>query len=53
MVEQTQQEMPLPWWYAYGPFPPGEGNMPHAGRVIAAYRELAGWDVYAWRVNWA
>lgn len=41
--EQTQQES-LPWWYAYGPFLPGEGDMPHAGRVIAAYRELKGWD---------
>lgn len=41
--EQAQQES-VPWWYAYGPFPPGEGNMPHAGRVIAAYRELKGWD---------
>lgn len=35
----------LPWWYAYGAFPQGEGNMPDIGRVITAYRELAGWDV--------
>src|SRR5213595_2296192 len=39
-----QNESPAYWWYAYGPFPPGLGNMPHGGRVVAAYRELAGWD---------
>ncbi|MBV9690406.1 MAG: tetratricopeptide repeat protein [Ktedonobacteraceae bacterium] len=43
--KQTQLNEALPWWYVYGPFPPGEGNMPHTGRVIAAYRGLAGWDV--------
>src|SRR5215469_8461710 len=43
--EYLQQSGPsYYWWYAYGPFPVGEGNMPHCGRVIAAYRELAGWD---------
>ncbi len=45
MLEPAQHGVALPWWHAYGPFPPGEGNMPHAGRVIATYRELIGWDV--------
>src|SRR6266700_829396 len=40
-----EQEMqPNYWWYAYGHFPVGIGNMPHAGRVIAFYRDLRGWD---------
>lgn len=43
--EYFQQSGPSYWWYAYGPFPVGEGNMPHCGRVITAYRELARWDV--------
>jgi tetratricopeptide (TPR) repeat protein len=44
MNNELQQNGTLYWWYAYGAFPPGEGNMPHVGRVITAYRELAGWD---------
>lgn len=40
-----QQQDESPWWYAYGPFPSApQGNMPHAGRVIASYRDLAGWS---------
>jgi transcriptional regulator with XRE-family HTH domain len=31
------------WWYAYGPFSPGENNLPHLGQVIRYYRELRGW----------
>lgn len=26
------------WWNRYGKFPPGEGNLPHMGAVIACYR---------------
>lgn len=45
MTQDMLSLAPLPWWYAYGPFPIGAGNMPHAGKVITAYRELKGWDV--------
>jgi transcriptional regulator with XRE-family HTH domain len=31
------------WWYAYGPFDPGENNLPHLGQVIRHYRELHEW----------
>ncbi len=31
------------WWYAYGPFDEGEGNLPHLGQVIRYYRELRKW----------
>jgi transcriptional regulator with XRE-family HTH domain len=26
------------WWSRYGNFPPGMGNLPHMGKVIASYR---------------
>ncbi|MGH2478306.1 MAG: hypothetical protein ACRDHW_01420, partial [Ktedonobacteraceae bacterium] len=29
------------WWYAYGFFRPGTGNLPHFGDVIMRYRELS------------
>src|SRR2546429_4109537 len=31
------------WWYTYGPFDPGENNLPHLGQVIRYYRELRQW----------
>lgn len=31
------------WWYVYGPFDPGENNLPHLGQVICYYRELRQW----------
>ncbi len=31
------------WWYIYGPFDPGENNLPHLGQVIRYYRELRNW----------
>lgn len=31
------------WWYIYGPFDPGENNLPHLGQVIRYYRELRQW----------
>jgi transcriptional regulator with XRE-family HTH domain len=31
------------WWYIYGPFDPGEHNLPHLGQVIRYYRELRQW----------
>lgn len=33
------------WWYTYGPFSPGDNNLPHLGQVIHYYRELRGWRV--------
>src|SRR5579859_7115186 len=33
------------WWYAYGPFDPGENYLPHLGQVIRYYRELRKWKV--------
>jgi tetratricopeptide (TPR) repeat protein len=45
MSELLHNTAPFPWWYAYGPFPAGEHNMPHAGKVITFYRELKGWSV--------
>lgn len=33
------------WWYIYGPFDPGENNLPHLGQVIRYYRELRNWKV--------
>lgn len=31
------------WWNIYGPFDPGENNLPHLGQVIRYYRELRNW----------
>lgn len=31
------------WWYIYGPFDPGENNLPRLGQVIRHYRELRQW----------
>jgi transcriptional regulator with XRE-family HTH domain len=31
------------WWHTYGPFDPGENNLPHLGQVIRYYRELRNW----------
>ncbi len=31
------------WWYIYGPFDPGENNLPRLGQVIRYYRELRQW----------
>ncbi len=33
------------WWHIYGPFDPGENNLPHLGQVIRHYRELRNWKV--------
>lgn len=33
------------WWYIYGPFEPGENNLPCLGQVIRYYRELRQWKV--------
>jgi len=32
------------WWSRYGPFPPGEGILPHMGEVIAEYRKRLGYE---------
>lgn len=39
MTSATQNH----WWYIYGPFDPGENNLPHLGQVIRYYRELRQW----------
>lgn len=39
MTETTQNH----WWNIYGPFDPGENNLPHLGQVIRYYRELRNW----------
>src|SRR5690242_11637154 len=41
MAHETQNQ----WWYIYGPFDPGENNLPHLGQVIRYYRELRQWKV--------
>lgn len=43
MVQQHEQDH---WWSSYGPFLPADeqATRPHAGRVIAHYRKLAGWS---------
>ncbi len=35
------------WWSRYGDFPPGEGILPHMGRVLAFYREIRGYRTAA------
>ncbi len=30
------------WWHVYGPFDPGEDDLPHLGQVISYYRRLHG-----------
>jgi hypothetical protein len=35
------------WWSRYGSFPPGEGILPHMGRVVAYYREKRGFKTAA------
>ena len=32
------------WWYVYGYFREGEGNLPHLGEVLRYYRKLLGID---------
>ncbi|MBV8822892.1 MAG: hypothetical protein JO123_08900 [Ktedonobacteraceae bacterium] len=43
------------WWYAYGRFAPGEGNLPLMGDVIRYYLTITGWSTAeaATRLNYS
>jgi transcriptional regulator with XRE-family HTH domain len=45
---------PYYWWYVYGPFSPGEDNLPCLGEVIAYYLALSGLSTeeLAARLHW-
>jgi len=34
--------MSMNWWSLYGPFDPGEDDLPHMGQVISHYAKLNG-----------
>jgi transcriptional regulator with XRE-family HTH domain len=36
------RDLAIYWWYVYGNFRKGEGNLPHIGDVIRYYRKLKG-----------